>query len=1774
MAVVVVRDGRTRVGRCRPHHRQPRHRRRLHRRRIRLARCLGVHVRHRHRDRLGRRLDPLALAARRRNLHHVRVVRPLVFGVLEVRYRLEGQGAVRRPDLEQCLIRPAGDRVARDVVLRIGVRRQHLASRRLVLRRVERCRRAERRRRVGVRAAAARVRPGTGALVVGRPHLHLVGRVLRQAHQRRRGGRANVVAVAPAPAVARPVLHVVIGDGRTRVGRRRPHHRQPRHRRRLHRRRIRLARCLGVHVRHRHRDRLGRRLDPLALAARRRNLHHVLVVASGIGRIDTHNVLRVLEVRRRLEGQGAVRRPDLEQCLIRPAGDRVARDVVLRIGVRRQHLASRRLVLRRVERCRRAERRRRVGVRAAAARVRPVAGALVVRRPYLHLVGRVLRQVHQRRRDRGAVVAPVAPVAAVARPVLHVVIGDGRTRVGRCRPHHRQPRHRRRLHRRRIRLARCLGVHVRHRHRDRLGRRLDPLALAARRRNLHHVRVVRPLVFGVLEVRYRLEGQGAVRRPDLEQCLIRPAGDRVARDVVLRIGVRRQHLASRRLVLRRVKRRRRAERRCRVGVRRAAARVRPVAGALVVGGPHLHLVGRVLRQVHQRRRDRGAVVAPVAPVAAVARPVLHVVIGDGRTRVGRRRPHHRQPRHRRWLHRRRIRLARCLGVHVRHRHRDRLRCRLLPLARAARRRNLHHVLVVASGIGRIDTHNVLRVLEVRRRLEGQGAVRRPDLEQCLIRPAGDRVARDVVLRIGVRRQHLASRRLVLRRVERCRRAERRRRVGVRAAAARVRPVAGALVVRRPYLHLVGRVLRQAHQRRRDRGAVVAPVAPVAAVARPVLHVVIGDGRTRVGRCRPHHRQPRHRRRLHRRRIRLARCLGVHVRHRHRDRLGRRLDPLALAARRRNLHHVRVVRPLVFGVLEVRYRLEGQGAVRRPDLEQCLIRPAGDRVARDVVLRIGVRRQHLASRRLVLRRVKRRRRAERRCRVGVRRAAARVRPVAGALVVGGPHLHLVGRVLRQVHQRRRDRGAVVAPVAPVAAVARPVLHVVIGDGRTRVGRRRPVHRQPRHRRWCHRRRIRLARCLGVHVRHRHRDRLGRRLDPLALAARRRNLHHVLVVASGIGRIDTHNVLRVLEVRRRLEGQRPGRRHDGEEPLVRPAGDRVALDAVIRIGVRRQHRASRRLVLRRVKRRRRAERRCRVGVRRAAARVRPVAGALVVGGPHLHLVGRVLRQAREHRRGGRAGVAPVAPVAAVARPVLHVVIGDGRTRVGRCRPHHRQPRHRRRRHRRRIRLARCLGVHIRHRHRDRLRRRLLPLPLAARRRNLHHVRVVRPLVFGVLEVRYRLEGQGAVRRPDLEQCLIRPAGDRVARDVVLRIGVRRQHLASRRLVLRRVERCRRAERRRRVGVRLPAARVRPGTGALVVGRPHLHLVGRVLRQAHQRRRGGRANVVAVAPAPAVARPVLHVVIGDGRTRVGRRRPVHPQARHRRGLDRRRIRLARCLGVHVRHRHRDRLGRRLDPLALAARRRNLHHVLVVASGIGRIDTHNVLRVLEVRRRLEGQRPRRRHDGEEPLVRPAGDRVALDAVIRIGVRRQHRASHRLVLRRVERRRRAERRCRVGVRRAAARVRPVAGALVVGRPHLHLIGGVLRQAPDRRRGGGDRRVRDLRPVALRRGRPVAVIVVRDRRTRVGRRRPVHPQARHRRGLDRRRVRLARCLAAHVGHRHRDRLRCRLDPLARAARRRHLHHVGVVAPLVLRVLVVGGRIERQRPRPSPRWRRTPHPRRP
>ena len=96
------------------------------------------------------------------------------------------------------------------------------------------------------------------------------------------------------------------------------------------------------------------------------------------------------------------------------------------------------------------------------------------------------------------------------------------------------------------------------------------------------------------------------------------------------------------------------------------------------------------------------------------------------------------------------------------------------------------------------------------------------------------------------------------------------------------------------------------------------------------------------------------------------------------------------------------------------------------------------------------------------------------------AGARGRPGGVALVVGGAHPDLVGRVRGQPGHGRRGGGDVLRPVRPVAAGALAVLQVVAGDGGLAgVGRRGSAHVQAvgRTRLRVHRRRRRGRRRLG-------------------------------------------------------------------------------------------------------------------------------------------------------------------------------------------------------------------------------------------------------------------------------------------------------------------------------------------------------------------------------------------------------------------------------------------------------------------------------------------------------------------------------------------------------------------------------------------------------------------------------------------------------------------------------------------------------------------------
>ena len=274
-----------------------------------------------------------------------------------------------------------------------------------------------------------------------------------------------------------------------------------------------------------------------------------------------------------------------------------------------------------------------------------------------------------------------------------------------------------------------------------------------------------------------------------------------------------------------------------------------------------------------------------------------------------------------------------------------------------------------------------------------------------------------------------------------------------------------------------------------------------------------------------------------------------------------------------------------------------------------------------------------------------------------------------------------------------------------------------------------------------------------------------------------------------------VLRVLE----NQTQRPGSEQD--------AGDRMALG--VQFGVReieivvRQHAAAARTVqvteiarpaqrehphrhhaapdVAGVQRAGRGRHR-RVGADRVRG-VRPVAVGLAVLRPHPHLVGRVRRQPGDGRGETRAGVREGGPRGVRAHLVLHVVAGDlGAAVEPRLRPGRGQARRRARdlRQRRLVRLGGFL-VRVGHRHRDRLGRGHLPRARAAGRLDRHHVGVVGARILRVLEVRRVFEPQLPRGRDVIEESLVRAAGERVARDVVVRVVVHRRHRGTKGVLL---------------------------------------------------------------------------------------------------------------------------------------------------------------------------------------------------------------------------------------------------------------------------------------------------------------------------------------------------------------------------------------------------------
>ena len=218
------------------------------------------------------------------------------------------------------------------------------------------------------------------------------------------------------------------------------------------------------------------------------------------------------------------------------------------------------------------------------------------------------------------------------------------------------------------------------------------------------------------------------------------------------------------------------------------------------------------------------------------------------------------------------------------------------------------------------------------------------------------------------------------------------------------------------------------------------------------------------------------------------------------------------------------------------------------------------------------------------------RAEHRRRVRVRRAAARTRPVAAALVVPGQHLHVVLRVFRKLVDRRaklRDRRSRHLHPRPLR---RPhlVAVVVVRDRRPAVRRLAPAHRQTRRPSRRHRRRARArpgASASSVTVTVIGWSAVFSRA-PVPLVARTTTSYALCPGRPSAPRSSAPPRTSAPRSRRRSRTCRG----------VRAALDRVPRHAVLGVGVRRRHRTRRGLVLRRIERRQRGEHRPRVRVRR--------------------------------------------------------------------------------------------------------------------------------------------------------------------------------------------------------------------------------------------------------------------------------------------------------------------------------------------------------------------------------------------------------------------------------------------------------------------------------------------------------------------------------------------------------------------------------------------------
>ena len=236
-----------------------------------------------------------------------------------------------------------------------------------------------------------------------------------------------------------------------------------------------------------------------------------------------------------------------------------------------------------------------------------------------------------------------------------------------------------------------------------------------------------------------------------------------------------------------------------------------------------------------------------------------------------------------------------------------------------------------------------------------------------------------------------------------------------------------------------------------------------------------------------------------------------------------------------------------------------------------------------------------------------------------------------------------------------------------------------------------------------------------------------------------------------------------------------------------------------------------------------------------------------------------------------------------------------------------------------------------------------------------------------------------------------------------------------------------RRREVGRHLnrqwgggsPFARLRPVTGPLVVGGPHLHFMERARLKVRERQGEPRPLVVRIGRAAAAGFPVLHVVVGDGRPAVVRRAPIEGQTVGRLPREGRGFRDTRRFPP-VGHPHRQRLLRLQLPGSGPAPHFQRHHVFVVPRSAHRIRAGCVYRGLVIRRCPEAQHSRIGSNRELPLIDPAHNRPARHLVPRVGVPGHQPPRRRLVLPDIERTRTRDRRGRVWRSRGVGH-RPVA---------------------------------------------------------------------------------------------------------------------------------------------------------